>query len=55
MEVKRLKDEDAKAYWELRLEALQNNPEAFGTSYEEALHRENPIQRVKDNFKKNGS
>lgn len=51
MEYRRLLEEDARAYWELRLEALQNSPEAFGTSYEEAIQRDNPIERVKNNFK----
>lgn len=55
MDIRRLIDVDAIAYWELRLEALQNSPEAFGTSYEEALQRENPIERVKGNFKVNGN
>ncbi|MER2261753.1 MAG: GNAT family N-acetyltransferase [Psychrobacillus sp.] len=53
MEVRRLTGEDAEAYWELRLEALKNNPEAFGTSYEEAVQRENPIERVRSNFQVN--
>lgn len=53
MEVRRLTGEDAEAYWELRLEALKNNPEAFGTSYEEAIQRENPIERVRSNFQVN--
>lgn len=51
MEFRQLVGKDASAYWELRLEALQNSPEAFGTSYEEAILRDNPIERVKDNFK----
>ena len=55
MEYRRLLDEDARAYWELRLEALQNSPEAFGTSYEEAIQRDNPIERVKNNFKIEGN
>lgn len=55
MEFRKLVAEDASAYWELRLEALQNSPEAFGTSYEEAIQRENPIERVKGNFKVKGN
>ncbi|WP_409288256.1 GNAT family N-acetyltransferase [Peribacillus sp. SCS-37] len=35
MEIKRLVKEDAGIYKPLRLEALRNNPEAFGSSYEE--------------------
>jgi len=55
MEFRQLVAEDASAYWELRLEALQSNPEAFGASYEEAIQRDNPIERVKDNFKVKGN
>lgn len=55
MELRQLVAEDASAYWELRLEALQNSPEAFGTSYEEAIQRENPIERVKENLKVKGN
>jgi len=33
--IRRLQHTDASAYQELRLEALQTNPEAFGSSYEE--------------------
>ena len=55
MEFRQLVAEDASAYWELRLEALQNSPEAFGASYEEAIQRDNPIERVKDNFKVKGN
>ncbi|MEK4520407.1 GNAT family N-acetyltransferase [Psychrobacillus sp. FSL W7-1457] len=55
MEIRRLTSDDARAYWELRLEALQNSPEAFGTSYEEAIQRENPIKRVRANFKVDGN
>lgn len=55
MEFRQLVAEDASAYWELRLEALQKSPEAFGTSYEEAIQRDNPIERVKDNFKVKGN
>ena len=55
MEFRQLVAEDASAYWELRLEALQNSPEAFGTSHEEAIQRDNPIERVKDNFKVKGN
>ncbi|SDN46338.1 Ribosomal protein S18 acetylase RimI [Psychrobacillus sp. OK028] len=55
MEYRQLIAEDASAYWELRLEALQNSPEAFGTSYEEAIQRDNPIERVKNNFKIKGN
>ena len=41
---------DAKQYWELRLQALQVNPEAFVTTYEEAVRQENPLERVASNL-----
>lgn len=55
MEVKMLTPEDAKSYWELRLEALQLNPEAFLTTYEEAAGRENPIEQTTRNLAKEGN
>jgi RimJ/RimL family protein N-acetyltransferase len=54
MEVRLLNPSDAESYWELRLEALQQNPEAFATSYEEALKRENPIEQVASRLQGNG-
>lgn len=46
---------DAKQYWELRLQALQVNPEAFVTTYEEAVRQENPLERVASNLSSNSS
>ncbi|MED3024446.1 MULTISPECIES: GNAT family N-acetyltransferase [Bacillus] len=48
--IRLLTKEDAKQYWELRLQALQVNPEAFVTTYEEAIRQENPIKRVENNL-----
>lgn len=55
MEIKLLKPNDASAYWALRLEALQLSPEAFGTSYEEAIQRTNPIEQVEQNLQMEGN
>ncbi|MYL60104.1 GNAT family N-acetyltransferase [Virgibacillus halodenitrificans] len=52
MLIKRLKPADAASYWNLRLEALKRHPEAFLTSYEEAVQRENPLQGVAANLEK---
>lgn len=45
-----LNKHDAENYWELRLQALQTNPEAFVTTYEEAIKRENPIETTARNL-----
>jgi len=55
MEVRLLKPEDAKAYWELRLEALKSNPEAFASSYEEAIRRKDPLKEVASRLQEEGS
>lgn len=39
MEIRTLTEEDAAIYRELRLEALQTSPEAFGSTYEEGAAR----------------
>ncbi|WP_257348447.1 GNAT family N-acetyltransferase [Pseudalkalibacillus decolorationis] len=50
MEIRQLQSSDAVQYWELRVEALKQNPEAFATSYEDALQRENPLEQVANNL-----
>ncbi|EDL66091.1 hypothetical protein [Bacillus sp. SG-1] len=50
MDIRELTAEDAEVYWNLRLEALKNNGEAFATTYEESLARSNPIEQVKKNL-----
>jgi ribosomal protein S18 acetylase RimI-like enzyme len=50
MNIRRLTAADAKAYWELRLQALQHHPDAFGASYEDAVKRKHPIEEVKRNL-----
>ncbi|NRG30922.1 GNAT family N-acetyltransferase [Niallia circulans] len=44
MEISQLHPDDAEAYFALRLEALQINPEAFGSSYEE--EKDYPLSRT---------
>lgn len=34
---KNIQPDDVEAFWKLRLEALRNNPEAFGSTYEESV------------------
>lgn len=55
MEIRLLGAADAKKYWELRLEALKQHPEAFLTSYEDAVKRQNPIEQVASNFTTEGN
>ncbi|MEH7254819.1 GNAT family N-acetyltransferase [Neobacillus niacini] len=55
MKIKLLLPSDAESYWALRLEALKQNPEAFLTSYEDAIKRENPISQVAQNFTEEGN
>lgn len=50
MNIRLLKYLDAEEYWKLRLEALQQNPEAFASSYEEVIKREKPIEVVANNL-----
>ncbi len=50
MEIRKLTGNDASEYWRLRLEALQQNPEAFATTYEDAMSRVNPLIRVANNL-----
>ncbi|SDM62450.1 GNAT family N-acetyltransferase [Bacillus sp. OK048] len=55
MKIKLLLPSDAESYWALRLEALKKSPEAFLTSYEDAIKRENPISQVARNFTEEGN
>ncbi|ULT57695.1 GNAT family N-acetyltransferase [Neobacillus drentensis] len=55
MEIRLLTPSVATNYWALRLEALKNHPEAFLTSYEEAVTRENAVEQTARNFTAEGN
>ena len=55
MEIRYLTSADAEDYWKLRLEALQQNPEAFATTYEDAIARQDPLKRVATNLDSSAS
>lgn len=55
MIIRELTAEDANDYWDLRLEALKTNGEAFAITYEESNSRSNPIERVENNLSSPGS
>lgn len=55
MDIRLLGADDAQRYWTLRLEALQQHPEAFLTSYEDAIKRDNPIEQIASNFTAEGN
>ena len=51
MEIRFLDSNDGAAFWELRLEGLRDQPEAFGSSYQETLTR--PVQARLEQFQQN--
>lgn len=49
MEIRELTEADADVYWPLRLRALREEPQAFGSSYEEA--KERPLAVVREGLR----
>ncbi len=48
MEIRKLEVQDAQAYYDLRIEALKNSPDAFSTRLEDALQR--PVEKTEENL-----
>jgi len=48
MDFRQLSVKDVQAYYDLRIEALKNNPDAFATRLEDAL--KNPIEKTAQNL-----
>ncbi|TMU88377.1 GNAT family N-acetyltransferase [Bacillus sp. BHET2] len=55
MEIRLLDERHAEDYWHLRLEMLQQSPSSFGSSYEEAIARPDPIQTIAGRIISEGS
>ncbi|WP_039042322.1 GNAT family N-acetyltransferase [Sporosarcina sp. ZBG7A] len=53
MMIRRLVPQDAESYLTLRLKALQNSPEAFGSTYEE--EKDYPVDKYKIRFQSEDS
>ncbi|MGF7013625.1 N-acetyltransferase family protein [Ornithinibacillus bavariensis] len=51
MIIRLLEPNDAKEYYDLRLEALQVNPEAFSTSFEEVITSPNIVEHYEKSFR----
>ncbi|HEU5440749.1 MAG TPA: GNAT family N-acetyltransferase [Ktedonobacterales bacterium] len=49
MPIRELTEQDAAEYWALRLRALREDPEAFGSSYEESKDR--PLQQTNERLR----
>lgn len=48
MEIRKLDVQDAQAYYDLRIEALRDSPDAFATRLEDAVKR--PLEKTADNL-----
>lgn len=55
MECRQLTGKDALDYWELRVMGLKESPEAFATTWKEAISRKDPVEQTKQNLESDKS
>jgi predicted acetyltransferase len=55
MECRQLAGKDAQEYWQLRVMGLKESPEAFATTWQEAISRKDAVEQTKQNLESDKS